>query len=92
MRYKYTEFAPSNKRQYFIAVGLAELQILQGVTEKALRHFPHVKGDPLMLQQEQHLQNINKGLIEAVKEAQRLVDDGQRRGLIPNKEQDKDIK
>jgi hypothetical protein len=88
MRYKYTEYSPQNKRQYFIAVGLAELKILQGVTEKALRYFPHVKNDPDMLQQEAHLQNINKGLREAMNEAQRLVDSGERRGLVPNEEQD----
>ena len=87
MRYKYTEYAPSNKRQYFIAIGLRELQILQGVTEKAISTFPHVRDDMEMLQTEAHLQNINKGLREAMQEAQRLVDNGHRRGLVPNEEE-----
>lgn len=92
MRYRYTEYSAQNKRQYFIAVGLAELKILQGLAAKALIHFPHVQSDPYMLAQERHLGNISRGLAQAMKEAERLVDSGERRGLVPNKWQDKEKK
>lgn len=81
MRYKYSDFAPSNKRQYFLAVGVKDLYVLKGLTEKALRSFPHMPQNPEMLDVEHRLGSMNKALKEAILAAEELNDEGSRKKL-----------
>ena|SRR3990167_1575481 len=81
MRYKYTEYSPQNKRQYFIAVGVHELRAIDGALKASLNATPHMKET---LQVREALKTAHKGIKEALAEAERLVDNGHRRGLVPN--------
>lgn len=77
MRYRYEEFAPTNKRQYVIAVGVHELRALLGATQVAIRNAPTVteeEGERLNA-----LRSSQRGLIQAIKAAEEIEDDGKRR-------------
>lgn len=78
MRYRYEEYAPSNKKQYVIAVGVHELRALLGATQAAIRNAPDVT-----LEEKQRLnalRSTQKGLVAAIKVADANGDTGNRRG------------
>jgi hypothetical protein len=74
MRYKVTDYSPANKREYWIALGLRDLELLLEEAKNAARHTP------LSDKETRHrLKGIVKGLATALEEAQKLGDDGTRR-------------
>lgn len=82
MRYKLNEFAPSNKRQYWFAVGVRDLKILKGLAIRSLENMPHLPDDPDMRDVQSRLRSMAKSLDEAIQEAEELGDDGERRKPI----------
>lgn len=84
MRYRYEEYAPSNRKQYVIAVGVHELRALLGATQAAIRNAPHVT------QEEKYrlsaLRGTQRGLVEAIKVAEANQDDGSRRSPYQGEE------
>jgi hypothetical protein len=77
VRYRYEEYAPTNRTQYVIAVGVHELRSLLGATQAAIRNAPEVT------EEERNrlaaLRSSQKGLKEAIKVAEASQDDGKRR-------------
>lgn len=78
MRYRYEEYAPSNKRQYVIAVGLHELRALLGAAKVAKAHCvtETQEGKDRLTA----LSSTIRGLSEAMKVAESNGDNGKRRG------------
>lgn len=75
MRFKYDEISPAGKRQYFLALGRVELDLLAGEAENALRYMPNV---PELQEIRQRLHGIVKGLKQAQKVAHDYGDEGDR--------------
>lgn len=77
MRYRYEEFAPTNKRQYVIAVGVHELRALLDAARVVLAHTP----DRTREQSEYAgaLKSSIRGLTDAIEYAESIKDDGKRR-------------
>lgn len=77
MRFRYEEYSPQNKRQYVIAVGLHELRAMEDAAYAVLAHAPRRTKEQQDFRTS--LQSSLKGLREAIKESERLQDDGTRR-------------
>lgn len=85
MRYKLTDFAPSNKRQYTFAVGKKDIEILKGLVQNACRHapmLPDTNENRIYRDVYTRLRSMNSALAKALKEAEALGDDGERRKLL----------
>lgn len=76
MRYKITEHAPSNKRQYVFAVGKYDIEILYGLVLNASAGVPQIKETVDM---RHRLKSMVKALAQALAEAESLGDDGGRK-------------
>lgn len=81
MRYKFTEFAPSNQRQYFFALGLKDMKIMAGLAQKAYDSMPKLgkKENPAYDEVRIRLRQMVKSMTEAISEAEVLEDTGKRR-------------
>ena len=77
MRYRYEEYAPTNKVQYVIAVGVHELRALLGATQVAIRNAPNVTSEEN--ERLNALRSSQRGLVQAIKVAELNQDDGKRR-------------
>lgn len=74
MRYKVSEFAPSGKRQYWIALGIKDLELLLEEARNAAAHTPLSDKDT-----RRRLRGIAQGLGEALAAAEEFGDTGHRR-------------
>jgi hypothetical protein len=81
MRYKFNELAPSNKRQYFLAVGVKDVEILLGLVNNACDHMPRLRKDhsPEYSDIYTRLRSMRRTLAEAHKIGTELGDDGERK-------------
>lgn len=82
MRYKLTDYAPSNKRQYSFAVGKKDIEILMGLVSNACLHRPALPKTPENAQYwdiYNRLRSMNQAFRKALTEAEALGDDGERR-------------
>lgn len=80
MRYRYEEYSPQNKRQYVIAVGVHELRAMFAAIQVVNENAPHSTREQKDFKKS--LASSLKGLSEAIKEAERLEDDGKRRNAF----------
>lgn len=83
MRYRYEEYSPQNKRQYVIAVGVHELRALLGATQVAIQNAPVVTEEER--ERLTALRTSRRGLFEAIKESEKLEDNGKRRSPYSGK-------
>lgn len=89
MRYKFTEHAPSGKRQYFIALGVNDLEILKGLVDNAMAHMPRLQKNSKQPRDKTYtdvydrLRSMSKPLSDALDEAKKLEDDGKRKKVSP---------
>lgn len=81
MRYKFNEIAPSGKRQYFIALGYKDLEILHGLTVNACRNMPSLNKNSNAEYAEiyNRLRSMRRAMAHAITEAEILGDDNKRR-------------
>lgn len=80
MRYKFNDKAPSGHRQYFIACNIRELELLHGMAVQLTNTIPHTGPT----QRLQHVaKEMQKTLAEAIKEADKLGDQGKREHIYP---------
>lgn len=81
MRYRFTEFAPSNQRQYFFALGLKDMKIMAGLAQKAYDLMPKLpkQENPAYDEVRVRLRQMVKTMREAIAEAEKLEDTGNRR-------------
>ncbi len=77
MRYRYEEYAPSNKKQYVIAVGVHELRALLDAARAVCKHAPERTEE--QRQYKGALQASMRGLGDAIKHAEAQGDTGKRR-------------
>jgi hypothetical protein len=85
MRYKFTEIAPSNKRQYVFAVGKKDIEILMGLVANACAHKPMLPRTPEnegYLEVYNRIRSMRRDFNKAYEEAKKLGDDGNRRKLL----------
>lgn len=83
MRYKFSEFAPSGKRQYSILLGVKDISIMCGLARNALDNFPSFSKDthPDLVEVKSRLRSMCKALQDAEKDANALSDEGRRRPI-----------
>ena len=81
MRYRFSEFAPSNHRQYVLAVGVKDIEILLGLVDNACNGMPRLAKDVNSEYNDiyMRIRNMRKTLQVALAEADRLDDHGERR-------------
>jgi hypothetical protein len=72
MRFIRKELSPANKRQYLLALGRKDIELLLGEAKQAYRYMPSTA--PLR-EDRQRLNGIIKGLAEALKQAEADGDD-----------------
>lgn len=85
MRYKLTDYAPSNKRQYTFAVGKKDIEILMGLVQNACHHaptLPKTEENEVYWDIYNRLRSMRRSFAEAYQEAEKLGDDGKRRKLL----------
>ena len=85
MRYKLTDYAPSNKRQYTFAVGKKDIEILMGLVQNACLHAPNLPKTPEntnYLDVYSRLRSMRRSFAEAHRIAEGLGDDGERRKVL----------
>ena len=85
MRYRFTEFAPSNHRQYVLAVGIKDIEIILGLVDKACDTMPRLAKDVNSEYNDIYLRirHMRKALRAALDEATLLDDHGERRKPYP---------
>lgn len=75
MRFRKVEISPAGKKQYFIALGAKDIEILLGLAKAGIAHTPRTdEGKPLV----SRMRSILKGLSEADSIAKADGDDGSR--------------
>lgn len=77
MRYRYEEYSSQNKRQYVIVVGVHELRAMIDAISAVKSNSPR-----RTTEQKDFISSLGsslKGLHQALKEAEKLQDDGKRR-------------
>lgn len=79
MRYRYEEYAPSNKKQYVIACGIHELRALLDAARSAKGFTPTRTKEQKAYRSA--LAGTIKGLGEAIRYAESQGDTGNRRGV-----------
>lgn len=72
MRFIRRELSPANKRQYLIALGRRDIELLLGEARQAHRYMPSTAS---LRKDRQRLNGIIKGLTEALKQAEEDGDD-----------------
>ncbi len=82
MRFKRVELSPANKRQYLIALGVRDIELMLGEALNAAQHTPPTKENK---HDRRRLNAIVKGLRDALKVAESDRDNGTR---IPVDERD----
>lgn len=81
MRFRFSEFAPSNKRQYLLALGVRDIEIMLGLVSRAAESMPRLTrlSNPQYDEVRVRIKSMEKALTSALAEANRLLDDGDRR-------------
>lgn len=79
MRFRWTEYAPSNKRQYVMSISLRDLEIMHALAANADRAMPKIPSNPQYEEVRTRLASMAKAMTAALVEADRLEDDGNRR-------------
>ena len=81
MRYKFSEFAPSNQRQYFFALGVKDMKIMLGLAKNAYDSMPKLSrlDNPAYDEVRVRLHQMRKAIEAAITEAEGLDDIGKRR-------------
>ena len=85
MRYSNSSYSSSNKRQYWIALGKRDLELLLEEALNASRYAATAMSD----EDRHRLKGIVAGLQDALRDAEKLGDDGGRRGLLKQKQGEK---
>ncbi len=81
MRYKLSEFAPSNQRQYLFALGVKDMKVMLGLAQNAYDAMPKMakKENPAYDEVRVRLRQMCKAMKDAISEADALADEGKRR-------------
>lgn len=81
MRYRYNEYAPSGKRQYLLAMGVKDIEIIMGLIQNACAHAPTLDkiNNPEYADVYTRLRSMRRALSQAHTEAEKLSDEGKRR-------------
>lgn len=80
MKYKYHDKASSGKRQYWLAIGLKDAEIMAGLVERACNTMPALdkQSNPEYRDVYNRLRSMRRSLSQAVEAGKALDDTGKR--------------
>lgn len=80
MKYNHSEIAPSGKRRYSLYMGISDMEIMKGLTEKALLSMPLLDKSrfPDYNNARQRMRQMHSSLLKALQAAYDLDDDGEK--------------
>ena len=84
MRFRHDQIAPSGKRQYWIALGRVDIELLLGEATNALAHTPDVAA---LHEVRGRRRGIKRGLSDALAVAKANGDEGDRLPWVERKPQ-----
>jgi len=80
MKYKYHDKASSGKRQYWLAIGLKDAEIMHGLVVNACNNMPALdkKTNPEYMDLYNRMRSMRRSLHQAVEAGKSLNDSGKR--------------